>query len=147
MLFRSLIQDKGEWLNHRPEPEQGAYAMNLRALGPAPAAVICAVAGYVSTGFNLLEFFYAWLGECAQVRDNLYSRLCHEPFLFASSASLRELEALPYRLRHHVWRRLKAEESQGDLPPTLQEHLALLEGPLNRRTGLPESYWKGEDQT
>lgn len=137
------ISTKGRWSTSEPKENRGLQAIHLRALGPAPAAAVCTVAGYVSTGFNLLEFFYTWTGNCACVRENLYERICREPFLFASSESLQELEALPYKLRHHVWQRLKQAQSTGSLPPALLGHLALLEGPLNRRAGLPESFWGG----
>ncbi|MEB3333911.1 MAG: hypothetical protein VKP70_02890, partial [Cyanobacteriota bacterium] len=59
---------------------------------------------------------------------------------------LQELEALPYRLRHRVWWRLDQERQRGTLPPSLLRDLALLEGPLNRRSGLPESYWTGSKE-
>jgi hypothetical protein len=56
------------------------------------------------------------------------------------------LQDLPYALRHHVWLQLKVDEAAGRLPPALSQHLALLEAPLNRRNGLPDSYWAGRDE-
>lgn len=139
--YHRRISVKGRWLTSEPKQKQGLRAIHVSALGLAPAAAVCTVAGYVSTAFNLLEFFYSWIGNCACVRENLYERICRESFLFANGESLQELETLPYSLRHHVWRRLKQAQATGSLPPALLGHLALLEGPLNRRAGLPESFW------
>lgn len=139
------ISRQGKWLTQPEKSDPGLPVIDLSALGPAPAAAVCALAGYVSTAFNLLEFFYAWLGESKEVQDSLLEHLCEVPFLFATSTALQALEELPYRLRHQVWLRLKDAERQGSLPVALLDHLALLEGPLNRRTGLPESFWTDGD--
>ncbi len=70
--------------------------------------------------------------------------LKQQHFPFQSSKKLKELEDLPYVLRTWVWNRLKAEEKQQFLPWQILEALPLLEYPLNRRNGLPESYWAGK---
>jgi hypothetical protein len=139
---RKCISRGGGWSATKPE-DPDARSIDLGALGPAPAAAICTVAGYVSTCFNLMEFFYAWLGDCPLVQANLLQQLKLEPFPFVTHETLKELETLPYRLRHRVWQQLNEERERGALPPTLLRDLALLEGPLNRRSGLPESYWAG----
>ena len=141
------ISSNGQWSTTKPKGTPDLQPIDLSALGAAPAAAICTVAGYVSTGFNLLEYFYAWLGDCQPAQQRLLDHLKQEPFPFSTREKLRELEELPYSLRHHVWQQLKvaAEQCPGTLPPTLRSHLALLEGPLNQRHGVPESYWAERD--
>lgn len=140
------VNRNGSWSIHPPADVYDEMpSIDLGELGPSPAAVVCAVAGYVSMGFNLLEFFYAWVGNLSEAQKNLYESLCQDPFLFATAERLRQLEDLPYSLRHQVWQRLRREASQGSVPPALLSHLALLEGPLNRRMGLPEMFWTGDE--
>ncbi len=141
------ISSNGQWSTTKPNGTPDLQPIDLSALGAAPAAAICTVAGYVSTGFNLLEYFYAWLGDCQPAQQRLLDHLKQEPFPFSTREKLRELEVLPYSLRHHVWQQLQvaAEQCPGTLPPTLRSHLALLEGPLNQRHGVPESYWAERD--
>ena len=136
----------GQWSITKPEDDPERQAIDLSALGPAPAAAVCTVAGYVSTCFNLLEFFYSWLGDCPQAKESLRQRLEQESFAFTTSEQVRELEDLPYALRRDVWRQLKEAEMNGVLPAALSPKLALLEAPLNRRNGLPDSYWAGRDE-
>lgn len=144
---RQRIIRNGAWSLKPPThgDPQSPGPIHCDELGPAPAAAVCTVAGYVSTCFNLLEFFYSWLGECPYAREALLHQLKRLPFPFATSESLHELAELPYALRQGVWRRLKQEERDGTLPPTLLPNLALLDYPLNRRNGLPESLWAGGD--
>lgn len=144
------IRRNGKWLVSRPKeedlPDPELQAIDLSPLGDAcaPAAAICTIAGYVSTCFNLLEFFYTWLGNCSHTQEKLLQLLKQHHFPFQSSKKLKELEDLPYVLRTWVWNRLKAEERQQTLPWHILEALPLLEYPLNRRNGLPESYWAGK---
>ena len=142
------ISSNGQWSTTKPKGTPDLQPLDMSALGEAPAAAICTVAGYVSTGFNLLEYFYAWLGDYQPAQAKLLDHLKQEPFPFSTSEKLRELEALPYSLRHNVWQQLKAaaEQRPGTLTPTLCSHLALLEGPLNQRHGVPESYWAERDE-
>lgn len=139
------IQRNGAWSLRQSSHTDpvGPEPIDCAELGPAPAAAVCTVAGYVSMCFNLLEFFYTWLGDCSYAQERLLERLWCRPFPFATSESLHELAELPYALRQAVWRRLKQEERQGTLPQSLLPNLALLEYPLNRRNGLPESLWTG----
>ncbi|MEB3333900.1 MAG: patatin-like phospholipase family protein, partial [Cyanobacteriota bacterium] len=124
---RNRISRGGHWSATKPD-DPDARAIDLGALGPAPAAAICSVAGYVSTCFNLLEFFYAWLGDSSLLQEKLLEQLKLDPFPFITHEKLQELEALPYRLRHRVWWRLDQERQRGTLPPSLLRDLALLEG-------------------
>lgn len=140
------IRSNGKWSVDMPKeedlPDPGIKPINLSTLGKAPAAAVCTVAGYVSTCFNLLEFFYTWLGNCSHAQEGLLQLLKQEPFHFQSSEQLKEMEELPYTLRTAVWKQLKAEG--GHLPKQTLDALPLLEYPLNRRNGLPESYWAGK---
>ncbi|MEB3325763.1 MAG: patatin-like phospholipase family protein [Cyanobacteriota bacterium] len=140
------IRSNGKWSVDMPKeedlPDPGIKPIDLSALGKAPAAAVCTVAGYVSTCFNLLEFFYTWLGNCSHAQEGLLQLLKQEPFHFQSSEQLKEMEELPYSLRSSVWKQLNAEG--GHLPKQTLDALPLLEYPLNRRNGLPESYWAGK---
>ncbi len=154
------IRRNGKWLVSQPKeedlPDPELRAIDLSPLSDdlspvgddpracAPAAAICTIAGYVSTCFNLLEFFYTWLGNCSHAQEKLLQLLKQQHFPFQSSKKLKELEDLPYVLRTWVWNQLKAEEKQRTLPWHTLEALSLLEYPLNRRNGLPESYWAGK---
>lgn len=142
------ISRNGQWSTTKPKEATDPQALDLSALGAAPATAICTVAGYVSTCFNLLEYFYAWLGDCQPAQERLLEHLKQEPFPFSTSEKLRELQALPYSLRHQAWQRLQeeAEQRPSTLPPTLRSHLALLEGPLSQRHGVPDSDWAGRDE-
>jgi hypothetical protein len=154
------IRRNGKWLLSKPKeedlPDPELQALDLSPLGDnlppvgddpmacAPAAAICTIAGYVSTCFNLLEFFYTWLGNDSHAQETLLQLLKQQHFPFQSSEKLKELEDLPYALRTWAWNRLKAEAQQKSLPWHTLEALPLLEYPLNRRNGLPESYWAGK---
>jgi hypothetical protein len=143
------IVSNGQWFVEKPRAKdlkhQDLIPLDLSRLGPAPAAAICVVAGYLSTGFNLLEFFYSWLGNCEHARQRLLARLKQHPFPFETREELQELAELPYPLRHWAWEQLKAEERRETLAPHTLNKLPLLEYPLNRRNGMPDSFWAGRD--
>jgi len=137
------ITKNGQWFIDEPSDTP---RLNLSELGAAPAAAICTAAGYISTTFNLLEYFYSWLGEFEPAQEKLIAELKATPFRFDTPEKIEGLENLPYAMRQAAWKQLKREHLQGTLPVNMQDKFALLEAPLNRRTGLPETFWKGAEE-
>ena len=123
------------------KPDQLPETMPLLDLGitkqPAPAALITALAGYLSTVFNMLEFFFASLGSSRPVRAQLVHLLESRKAAQWSEGSLRQLADLPFSLREAALRELRERHriAPGD---TLTGQLALLEPWLTCRDGYPE---------
>lgn len=144
----SRIIRNGQWFGDQPTEKDldGRHSpLNLSELGAAPAAAICTAAGYISTSFNLLEYFYSWFGGFAPAQERLVSELKATPFRFVTREKIEEMESLPYPLRQATWKQLQSEQRQGSLPADMLEKFALLEAPLNRRAGLPETFWRGAE--
>jgi hypothetical protein len=139
LLEEQRIIKIGGW--HVQMPDQLPEAMPLLDLGitkqPAPAALITALAGYLSTGFNLLEFFFASLGSSRSVRAQLVHLLESRKAAQWSEGTLRQLADLPFSLREAALRELRERHriAPGD---TLAGQLALLEPWLTCRDGYPE---------
>jgi hypothetical protein len=144
------ITKNGKWFVDKPTDEdlkdRDSLCLNLSDLGAAPAVAICTAAGYISTTFNLLEYFYSWLGGFEPAQEKLVAELKATPFCFDTPEKIEGLENLPYAMRQAAWKQLKREHLQGTLPVNMQDKFALLEAPLNRRTGLPETFWKGAEE-
>jgi hypothetical protein len=144
------ILKNGKWFVESPRPkdlkEFDLPVLDLSDLGAAPAAAICTVAGYVSTCFNLLDFFYAWLGNSSDIQKNLLALLHRDPFPFERRDDLLDLTRLPFPLRHRAWEQLSLEEKHNKLADSLKQRLPLLEYPLNRRNGVPSSAWMGREE-
>jgi hypothetical protein len=140
LLKEQQIVRIGGWHVQKPEPI--ADAMPLLDLGitkqDAPAAMITALAGYLSTVFNLLEFYYATLGNSLLVRARLVHILCTRRDGEWSEESLRQLANLPFTLREAALRELRDRHRFPPPGDPLTGKLAMLEPWLSCRDGFPE---------
>lgn len=135
------IERMGGWYVERPplSPEilAGRPVLDLGRLR-APAAEITALAGYLNTAFNLLDFFYTSLGASPQACARLLTLLQEQKGNHWKDLTLPELRRLPFALRQRTHWQLKRRT-----PPSLQpEELSLLEPWLMFREGFPESWWE-----
>ena len=132
-----------------------------------PAAMITTLAGYLTTAFNLLEYYYAFLEQSDSLVHGL-SRTLTEESLFDDSRERPEkhrILELPFAVRQAAarciqqhWQALQqqSDDPQGattlaDADPILLANLKALKHPetrlqllrpwLNSRGPLPESWW------
>jgi hypothetical protein len=139
LLAEQRITKIGGWFVQKPPRD--AHTMPLLDLAitkqNAPAALITALAGYLSTCFNLLEFFYASLGSSLPVRAQLVHLLDSRNDAEWSEGSLRELADLPFALRDAALRELRVRHRIAPSDP-LTGQLALLEPWLTCRDRYPQ---------
>jgi|LakMenEpi03Aug12_release.lakeMendotaPanAssembly.Ray.scaffolds.fasta_scaffold79622_2 hypothetical protein len=128
----------GGWYVQQPPGDEDRPLLDLGAL-PAPAAAITTLAGYLSTCFNLLDFFYALIGSSTPVLDGLVKLLSRAPTPHDDEAFLQDLVDLPYVLRRKAFERLE-RRSRCPNPPITPVQLALLEPWLTSRDGFPDSW-------
>jgi hypothetical protein len=93
-----------------------------------------------------LEYFYSWLGGFEPAQERLVAELKATPFRFDTREKIEGLENLPYAMRQAAWKQLQREHRQRSLPADMLDKFALLEAPLNRRSGLPETFWNGAEE-
>jgi hypothetical protein len=121
-----------------PLPGPDLPVLDLSSLA-APAARITALAGYLNTCFNLLEFLYASLGASTPARDTLVEIIIATPSLWRDEIWLEELVELPYALRQAT-HRLLFKESRCEGGRISAGDLSLLEPRLLSREGFPEPW-------
>lgn len=135
------IERMGGWYVERPclAPEVLADrpVLDLGRLR-APAAEITALAGYLNTAFNLLDFFYTSLGASTEASNLLLELLEKHKENHWKELTLPELRRLPFALRQRTYGNLIRKT-----PPSFQpEEMALLEPWLLFREGFPEAWWE-----
>jgi len=140
LLVEQRIIKLGCWHVQEPPHVSGALPpLNLTITHQkAPAVMITALAGYLSSGFNLLEFFYASLGSSRPVRAQLVHLLDSRKDAEWSEDSLKQLADLPFALREVSLRELRVRHRLAPGDP-LTGQLALLEPWLTCRDRYPES--------
>ncbi|MCT0212747.1 patatin-like phospholipase family protein [Synechococcus sp. CS-1326] len=129
----------GRWHVQEPPHVPGALPPLDLSISrqPAPAAMITALAGYMSSCFNLLEFFYASLGASRPVRAQLVHLLESRQDDAWSKDSLKQLADLPFALREAALREWRERHRLAPGDPATG-HLALLEPWLTCRDRYPE---------
>ena len=138
-LAEQRIIKTGRWSVQKPDQVPGGLPpLDLSITNqPAPALMITALAGYLSSCFNLLDFFYTNLGTSRPVRAQLVQLLESRKDAEWSKESLKQLADIPFALREaslREWRELH-HLAPGDL---LTGHFALLEPWLTCRDRYPE---------
>ncbi|MFM7394319.1 MAG: hypothetical protein ACKO22_08160 [Cyanobium sp.] len=137
-LEHNRIVAIGRWSVQKPEVADDRPLLDLGAV-PAPAAAITTLAGYLSTCFNLLDFYYALFGASPTVLEDLVNLLDRAPSPEEDKAFLQDLVDLPYALRRRAFDRLKRHSRCPDslISPV---QAALLEPWLTSRDGFPDSW-------
>jgi hypothetical protein len=139
-LEEQRIVAVGGWFVEPPQEKSPMPLLDLGGLN-APAAAITALAGYINTAFNLLEFFYATLGSSDPARKHLVSLLSDPGNRVESWPEDRreDLADLPFVLRDRTLTDLRriSQRRPSQLPPG---QLALLEPWLMAREGYPDAW-------
>ncbi|TVS07267.1 MAG: patatin-like phospholipase family protein [Cyanobium sp. PLM2.Bin73] len=125
------VETPGAWFSRRPEAEQlkGRPLLDLRLghdgkagggngqnAGMCPAAAITTLAGYITTVFNLLEYYYSCLDQSQSwvngLARTLTSQQTADPVssqgVVIDTSCQQALLDLPFALRREVCRQLKA---------------------------------------
>ncbi len=139
-LENQRITAIGGWYVEPPPQHPDRLLLDLRGL-PAPAAAITALAGYINTCFNLLEFFYTSLGSSERANEELVAKLsaANEPVERWEEELRQDLLDLPFQLRNSTFEKLKLL-SQLSPPPIKPGQVALLEPWLMVREGFPDAW-------
>jgi len=140
------IDTTGGWFVEMPTGMDDSPLLDLGEMD-APAAAITALAGYLSTCFNLLEFFYASLGSSPMAHEFLVDYLIKENVHQWERAHFQDLKNLPYILRIATYNELR-RRSRFEYPliyPGIEPgKVNLLEPWLTIREGFPDS-WRQAD--
>jgi hypothetical protein len=139
-LVEQRITGIGGWYVEPPPGLPDRPLLDLRGIS-APAAAITALAGYINTCFNLLEFFYSSLGASVLAQQHLVKKLSavNEPVESWDEDRRQDLLDLPFHLRNSTYESLKLL-SQSSSPPIQPGQVALLEPWLTIREGFPDSW-------
>lgn len=114
-IVEGRIETPGAWFSRRPGPDQlnGRPLLDLSAGAVCPAAAITTLAGYITTVFNLLEYYYSYLEHSQSLVKGLARALtAQKPEAPVSGAVLidsscqRALLDLPFTVRQGVCRQL-----------------------------------------
>jgi hypothetical protein len=138
-LEEQRIISTGAWEVRKPTEVPGDMPLLDLTLTnqDAPAALITTLAGYLSTCFNLLDFFYASLGSSRPLRAQLVHLLDHGHAADWSEERLKQLADLPFALREAALQELRERHRLAPGDP-LSGQLALLEPWLNCRDRYPQ---------
>ena len=141
-LENNRIETTGGWYVEMPTGRDDCPLLDLGVID-APAAAITALAGYLSTCFNLLEFFYASLGSSKIASEKLVKLLTEENIEQWDRTRFQDLKDLPYTLRIATYKKIK-NLSLSDKPKIQPGEVNLLEPWLTVREGFPDSWRETE---
>jgi hypothetical protein len=142
-LVSNRIEATGGWYVEMPIDTDDSPLLDMGAID-APAAAITALAGYLSTCFNLLEFFYASLGSSRKAATKLFNLLIEENIQEWDRKRFQDLKNLPYALRIATYKHIKKISilNKDRIQPGT---VNLLEPWLTTREGFPDS-WRETEQ-
>lgn len=177
-VVNGQVVSLGRWFTSKPEPNQIPVQLRNQPIlklnyhaNICASAAITTLAGYLTTAFNLLEYYYAYLEQSDSLVHGL-SRTLTELKLFNGQegcATRRRILDLPYALRqaserciHSHWHQLQRQSMGISESPALtaydeillnnlralnnpESRLKLLRPWLNSRGPLPES-WLNDPQ-
>jgi hypothetical protein len=173
-VVNGRVVSLGSWYSGKPQGKAIPKALKSQPIlrlnyneTICPGAAITTLAGYLTTAFNLLEYYYAFLSQSDSLVHGL-SRTLTEETLFdnsSDSAQKRRILDLPFAVRQAAarciqqhWQALQqqSDEPRGatalaDADQVLLANLRALKHPetrlqllrpwLNSRGPLPESWW------